>query len=69
MKLQIGTTRVDEMLFVCNIGKEDIFRRRQLHVFSECHLNSTRTASAPLMCHVFGGLGGRIALTVEQDDG
>ena len=35
-------------------------------VFSERPLNSKRIASAPLTCHV---LGGRIAVTVEHDDG
>ena len=65
-KLQVSTEHADGILFVCTIGKEDIFRRRQLHVFSECRLNSTLTASAPLMCHVVGG---RIAVTVEHDDG
>ncbi len=54
------------MKFICNVGKEDIFRRRQLHVFSECHLNSNLTASTLLMCYVCGG---RIAVTVEHDDG
>ena len=65
-KLHVAIQHVDEIRFVCNVGKEDIFRRRQLHVFSECHHNSNLTASTPLMCHVFGG---RIAVAVEHDDG
>ena len=34
-KLGVPTQHVDDIMFVCNIGKEDIFRRRQLQVFSE----------------------------------